>query len=128
MDYDPRPDANNVFSPTNGALYSAVRDARAYASQQFNAEGVDLNSVTFLARFPFIFVEEFNDDSAVVPIREKLIAAAFCDEFRSETEQSLEIFYANHGGGTQQSYFLAMIDDFMNYALPRTIGLPDEDR
>ena len=118
---------SNVFSPINAALYAAVRDAKACAVQEFEAEGVDLNSDTFLARFPFIFVKEFNKDSAVVPIQEKLIAAAFSDEFRSRTEETIGIFYANHGGGTTQSYFLDMVDDFLNYTFPRTLGLSDEE-
>ena len=53
---------SNVFSPINAALYAAVRDAKACAVQEFEAEGVDLNSDTFLARFPFIFVKEFNNN------------------------------------------------------------------
>jgi len=30
-------------------------------------------------------------------------------------------------GGTTQSYFIDLVEDFLNFALPRTIGLPDED-
>jgi len=118
---------SNVFNPINAPFYAAVREARIYAGKQFAEEGADLNSGIFPARFPFIFVVELNEDGAVAPIRQKLLAAAFSDEFRSRTENAIKIFYANHGGGTVHSYLLDMVDDFLNYALPRTGGLTDGD-
>jgi hypothetical protein len=119
---------SGVFNPINPAFYAAVLDVRAYATRRFMAEDSDLCSEAFLARFPFTFVEEFNEDVAVAPLREKLQAAAFTDQFRSRTEEAIDIFYANRGGGNAQSYLLDMIDDFLNYALLRTVGLSEQEQ
>lgn len=113
--------------PVNAALYAAVRDAKISAVQGFTAEGVDWNSEAFLSRFPFIFVEEIEGGPIVSLIGRELVAAAFSDEFRYRTEEAIDIFYANYAGGTKEHLCLDLIDDFLNYALPRTVGLPDED-
>ncbi len=119
---------NESAFPLNPSLYAAVLDARASIVQQFKAEGADPNSEAFLARFPFVFVEGINGENPTAdPIRGSLVRAAFSGEFRSRTEEVIDIFYANHAGGTPEYYFLDLIDDFLNYALPRSFGLPDED-
>jgi len=119
---------NESAFPINPSLYSAVLGAKASIAQQFKTEGADPNSEAFLARFPFVFVEEINGEGPTAdPIRESLVKAAFSEEFRSRTQEVIDTFYANWSGGTQESYFLNLINDFLNYALPRSLGLPDED-
>src|SRR5208282_1372188 len=119
---------NESAFPLNPNLYTAVLDAKASIVEQFKAEGADPNSEAFLARFPFVFVEEINGENLTAdPIRGSLVRAAFSMEFRARTQEAIDIFYANHAGGTPEYYFLDLIDDFLNYALPRSFGLPDED-
>lgn len=114
------------FTPVNPALSQAVRDLYAHAVEEFRAEGADIHSEAFLARFPFIFIAECNQDPAIGDLRERVLAAAFSDEFRARTEEAGRIFYADCTGGTTRSNFCSMIDDFLNYAVPRVMGLPDE--
>jgi hypothetical protein len=119
---------NESGFPINPGLYSAVFAAKASIVLQFKNEGVDPNSEAFLARFPFVFVEGTNGEGPTAdPIRESLVKAAFTEEFRSRTQEVINIFYANWSGGTPEYYFLNLINDFLNYALPRSLGLPDED-
>ena len=121
-------DRNESAFPINPNLYAAVLNAKASIAQQFKAEGADPNSEAFLKRFPFVFVEEINGESPTAdPIREGLIKAAFSEQFRSRTQEVIDIFYANWSDGTPEYYFLNLINDFLNYALPRSLGLPDED-
>ncbi len=121
-------DRNESAAPLNPSLYAAVLDAKASIVQQFKAEDADPNSEAFLARFPFVFVEEIHGVTPTAdPLRASLVKAAFSEEFRSRTQEVIDIFYANHAGGTPEYYFLDLVDDFLNYALPRSLGLPDED-
>jgi hypothetical protein len=118
---------NKPRFPLNPAFHAAVLDARADIVRQFKAVGADPNSETFLARFPFVFVEEVGGDPTLTSARQRLIAAAFSDEFRSRTQEAIDIFYANHSGGTPEYYLLDLVDDFLNHSLPRSFGLADED-
>ncbi len=120
-------DRSKLPFPLNPEFYAAVLGARADIVRQFDAEGANPNSEAFLARFPFVFVEEVDGDLTVSPVRQRLIAAAFADGFRSRTQEAIDIFYANHSGGTPEDYLLDMVDDFLNYSLPRSLGLADED-
>jgi hypothetical protein len=49
----------------------------------------------------------------------------FLPQFRSEAEKAIEACYANCAGGDLQFYLCDAVEDFLNYAIPRTIGLPN---
>lgn len=119
-----------MFTPLNPKLYTAVCEARAYALGRFIAQNTDLNSVEFVSSFPIFILERFdieneNEDPDLASLRERLAEAALSEGFRPRTEQAIAMF-ADHTGEALDVLFLRMVDDFVNYALPRTAGLPDE--
>lgn len=125
----PMTDTNESDFLLNPSLYAAVLDVKASIVQHFKDEGADQNSEAFLDRFPFVFMEDINgENSSADPIRASLVKAAFSEEFRSRIKEAIDIFYGNWSGGTPEYYFLNLVNDFLNYALPRCLGLPDEDR
>jgi len=94
-----------------------------FAINVLKAKGVDLDSETFLSRFPFILDEFLGEDESpsatVIGLRERLSSAAFADGFRSRTEEAIKLFCSDRGDDSLREHFLRMIDDFLNYAIPR---------
>lgn len=88
--------------------------------------GEDLCNPAFLSRFPFAILR-FSGDPITNARCQALLDAAFGPAFKDEVERTIGICFTDHGGGTTQSYFIDLVEDFLNFALPRTIGLPDED-
>lgn len=113
----------------NDAFYAAVRGLCQHEVSSLSDEGTDVCSQPFLAEFPYAFIRfppEEDAEGYYAQVRELLRAAAFADGFRERTERSIQIFFQDHAGGTTESYFFKAIDDFLNYAIPRCIGLPNE--
>ena len=119
-----------MFAPINPGLYDAVRDTWAHVITLFRVEEVDPNSEAFLSRFPIFILEELGEeehqDPTIVSLRERLARAAFADTFRARIEEAIAIFCSNPGSDTPQAHFYRMVDDFLNYAMPLSVGLPDE--
>jgi hypothetical protein len=113
----------------NDAFYAAVRDLYQHEVASLSEGGADVCSQPFLAEFPYAFIRYRDDDDPkgyYAHVREFLRAAAFADEFRERTERAIQMFFEDHAGGTTESYFFKAVDDFLNYAIPRCIGLPNE--
>src|SRR5690242_12642848 len=113
----------------NDAFYAAVRDLYQHEVTNLSQGSADVCSQRFLERLPYAFIayrEDNDTECYYAHIREALLAAAFADEFRDRTERSIKLFFEDHAGGTTESYFLNAVDDFLNYSIPRCIGLPNE--
>ncbi|MGA3023429.1 MAG: hypothetical protein ABSF98_01530 [Bryobacteraceae bacterium] len=119
-----------MFTAINRDFYEAVLDARTYAMTLLSPENADPNSKAFLSRFPIFILEdlgeEVREDPRVTSLRERLAAAAFADEFRLRTQEAINIFCSDPGDDTLRGRFFRMVDDFLNYATPRSAGLPGE--
>jgi hypothetical protein len=110
----------------NQALYDAVQRIRTSFTDAVVREGSDPNSPEFLSRFPFAILID-DTDPEVRRWREQLIEIGFDAGCKEIIEKTIAICYANHGGGTTETYFVDLIQDFLDFALPRTLGLPDAD-
>lgn len=120
-----------MLTPINPKFYDALRDARTYAIDLLKTKGMDFNSETFLGCFPLFILDDYLAEEGirndvVIALQERLTSAAFADEFRFRTEEAIELFCSDRGKDTHEAHFLRMIDDFLNYAIPRSAGLPDE--
>jgi hypothetical protein len=123
--------ADRLFAAINTDFYAAVLDTRAYAMTLLSPENADLNSEAFLSRFPIFILEELGEEEVreeprLTSLRERLTTAAFAEQFRLHTEEAINIFCPDYGNDTLPARFFRMIDDFLNYAIPRSAGLPDE--
>jgi hypothetical protein len=112
------------MSVQNKPLFNAVQAVRAAFRSGVIQAGHDMCSSGFLCQFPFAILR-FDNRNA--PFRANLMNAGFAIGFGKSLERTIEICYANHGGGTIESYFVSLVEDFLNFALPRTVGLPNED-
>ncbi len=110
----------------NTALFHAIQDVRTEFRIEAFRSGEDPCGAAFLSRFPFAILRCGDEPKANTHCK-ALIDAAFEPAFKDEVERTIAICYTDHGGGTIQDYFIDLVEDFLNFALPRTIGLPDED-
>lgn len=110
----------------NEALYKTVQRIRASFTDAVIRRGSDPNSPEFLSSFPFAILID-DSDPETRRWREELVEIGFDAGCKEITEKTIAICYADHGGGTPEIYFVDLIEDFLNFALPRTLGLPDAD-
>lgn len=101
----------------NPKLHEVVRELYQEVLDGF--VGKNLNSEEFVASFPYSF---FHDDDKV---RQAIAECALVPEHRQEAGKAIEAYYSDHGGGTLESYLVDLIEDFLNYVIPRTAGLTD---
>lgn len=113
----------------NDAFHNTVRDLYQHEVAILSEGAADVTSQPFLAEFPYAFIRYRNEedtDGYYARTREALLTAAFSDEFSERTERAIRLFFEDHSGGSTQSYFFKAVDDFLNFAIPRCIGLPNE--
>lgn len=120
-----------MFIPLNPDFYAVVQDARTYAMGLLNLQGADLSSEAFLSRFPIFVLEELGEnevreDPRLTFLRERLISAAFANQYCARTEEAITVFCSDQGDDTPHGHLFRMVDDFLNWAMPRSVGLPDE--
>ncbi len=115
--------AGPVFNPQNGELYFAIKSAALKIIQAFRDEGEDLNSEGFISNFPCGFLNPQLGSPIEKPHRESIRASGFHPDFRARVEQALRVFYADDAGGNEEVYFYDLVDDFLNYVVPRVAGL-----
>ena len=72
-----------------------------------------------VASFPYWF---FRDDNKA---QERIAASALVPEHRQEAEKAIEAYYSDSHGGTLEFNLSNLVEDFLNYVIPRTAGLPD---
>jgi hypothetical protein len=101
----------------NSKLHDVVR--KLYEEVLDGFAGKDFNSEEFVASFPYSF---FHDDDQ---LRQMIADRALVPEHRQEAEKAIEAYYSDHAGGTLESYLVDLIEDFLNYVIPRTAGLAD---
>jgi hypothetical protein len=106
----------------NQELYDVVRQLCHEIVEGFETEGIDLNSATFLSDFSYTFV---GHDYPVR--RQRVLAAALAPAYRGVAEKAVEAAYSDSMGGTTDHNLCNMVDDFLNYVVPRVAGLPDRD-
>jgi hypothetical protein len=110
-----------AFIPANAALYDAIR--RVYDDEVGNlvANETDFGSEDFLAAsYDYVRFQPEGDVRV-----QAIVDAAFAAAFRTRTEEAVRIFFDDRQGGTVETNLLVAIDDFLNWVLPRSIGLPD---
>jgi hypothetical protein len=105
----------------NAHLYKAVRAVYEKLISGFEASREDVNSLAFLEQFPLVLVRHESGLNSIP--RQDLIDGAFGSEFQTRTKEALAIFYANTSGGITEDPFFDLIDDFLNFVIPRTAGL-----
>ena len=118
-----------MFAPLNAELYQAVCDTRNYVVKHSRLQRLDPHSAEFLAAFPMFILEEFEQlpqDRNIDSLWKRLVDAAFADAFRVRTDEAIRIFGSDQAQDTLPVNFLRIVEDFLNYALPRSVGLPDE--
>jgi len=97
--------------------------------REFKNGGSDFNSQTFLEKFPnFSYIGMFRDSEEDNRAAEQIMRAAFASEFEARTDESLKVYFSNTVGATREDNLCEMVDDFLNYVIPRTAGLPEADR
>jgi hypothetical protein len=115
------------FVALNPALYKAIKDLYKETVHHFEASGEDLNSQKFLGAFPRSFIGTFSHSPEDERKAQTVLEAAFSAEFRTRTEEALTAYYSDHAGGTPKTYFCDLVDDFLNYAIPRTAGIANSE-
>src|ERR1700691_1937332 len=101
----------------NPQLYEVVREL--YQEKLDGFADKNPNSEEFIASFPFWF---FRDDNKA---QERIASSALLPEHRQEAEKAIEGYYSDNHGGTLEFYLANLIEDFLNYVIPRTAGLAD---
>jgi hypothetical protein len=101
----------------NPQLYQVVREL--YEEKLSGFAGENPNSEEFVASFPYWF---FRDDNKV---QERIAGSALTPEHRQEAEKAIEAYYSDSHGGNLEFYFSQLVEDFLNYVIPRSAGLPD---
>jgi len=106
----------------NQQLYNVVRELCHEIIAEFEADGTDLSSHTFLSQFSYLFVTRDHPER-----QQRVLEAALIPEHRQQVEKTIEAAYSDHAGGTFELYLANAVEDFLNYVLPRVVGLPDRD-
>ena len=101
----------------NPKLHEEVKQIYGELVAAFASE--DVHSEKFLSSFPYNFVCYADDRSK----QKRFAEAALLPEFRAEAEKTIGACYANCSGGDLEFYIGLAVDDFLNYIIPRTIGL-----
>jgi len=106
----------------NQQLYNVVRQLRYEITAEFEAKEPDVSSQVFLRSFPYLMLTFENDERMG-----RVLEAALVPEYRRQAERGIEAAYSDHLGSTFEFYLAHAVEDFLNYVLPRIIGLPDSD-
>jgi hypothetical protein len=101
----------------NSQLYQVVREL--YQEKLDGFADQNPNSEKFISSFPYWF---FRDDNKA---QEKIATSALLPEFRREGEKAIEAYCSDSHGGNLEFYFSHLVEDFLNYVIPRTAGPPD---
>lgn len=118
-----------MIQPRNAALHRSIKELYDNAVREFKNAGNDFNSQTFLEKFPnFSYIGMFRHSEEDDRAAEQIVRAAFASEFETWTDESLKVYFSNTVGSTREDNFYEMVDDFLNYVIPRTAGLPEADR
>jgi hypothetical protein len=104
----------------NPQLYKVVQEL--YQERLAGFADKDPNSEEFIASFPYCFSHD--DDK----VQGRIAASALVPEHRQEAEKAIEAYYSDSGGGTLESYIAQLVEDFLNYVIPRTAGLADSQK
>jgi len=99
----------------NPKLYAVVRDLYDEVVGEF--AGQDLNSAEFLGSVPYALMFEHPGRTG------RIVEAALSGEFREQAKTCIEACYSDHGGGDLEFYVCDAVEDFINYIIPRTVGL-----
>jgi hypothetical protein len=118
-----------LIQPRNAALHRSIKELYDNAVREFKDADNDFNSQTFLEKFPnFSYIGMFRHSEEDNRAAEEIVRAAFASEFETRTDESLKVYFSNSVGSTREDNFCEMVDDFLNYVIPRTAGLPEADR
>jgi hypothetical protein len=101
----------------NPKLYGVVRKIYDEIVSGFVASE-NVSSPEFLASFPRSFFG-FEGESN----RYDIIQVAFDAENREESEKAMAAYFSDTSGADSQFYFTEAVEDFLNYIVPRTIGV-----
>ena len=118
-----------MIEPRNAALHRSIKELYDNVVRDFKDAGNDFNSHTFLEKFPnFSYIGMFRHSEEENGAAEQIVRAAFASEFEMRTDEALKVYFSNTVGSTREDNFCEMVDDFLNYVIPRTAGLPEADR
>jgi hypothetical protein len=118
-----------LIQPRNAALHRSIKELYDNTVRDFKDAGNDFNSQTFLEKFPhFSYIGMFRHSEEDNRAAEEIVRAAFASEFDTRTDESLKVYFSNTVGSTREDNFCEMVDDFLNYVIPRTAWLPEADR
>ncbi|MGB6483706.1 MAG: hypothetical protein WBE86_09505 [Candidatus Acidiferrales bacterium] len=87
--------------------------------ESFVTQGCDVNSDQFLSNFTYGFLT--HEDNEV----SQTVYEAAAKGWKETLDRNREVFFSNSAGGDVPFYVCLAIEDFLNYAIPRTIGLVD---
>jgi len=80
--------------------------------------GEDFHSEKFLSSFPYWLMHDRPEWCR------RVVDAALLPELRKEAQNGIEAFYSDSAGGDLEFYICKSVEDFLNYIIPRTAGLP----
>jgi hypothetical protein len=103
----------------NENLKAIVTELYQQFCDDFIQEGHDVGSAEFLSSFAYNFLPRENTD-----LCQKIYSAAVTGH-SAAVDRAIEAFFSNWSGGDPQGYTCLAIEDFLNYVIPRTIGLAD---
>jgi hypothetical protein len=104
----------------NEALYVVVKDLCKEFIAEFESEGTDVSSYSFLSQFSYLFLTHDQSER-----ERRVLDAALNSDTKNSLEKTIEAAYAYHAGGTFESYVLEAVQDFMNFIIPRIAGLKE---
>lgn len=104
----------------NPEFYRAVFDLYQALLKGFAERGVNFEE---MAQYSYRFLE--GDDAETVSQREKILKAALETGFKPEMEAAVGAYLSDIHGLDLNSSVCHLVDDFLAYVVPRTMGLPD---
>jgi hypothetical protein len=103
----------------NQRLYGVVRNLYDEVIAEFGSQ--DFQSEEFLSSFPYGFVAYGDNEER----RRRIVDAALLPEFRQEAQNCVDACYSDSSGGDLEFYISLAVEDFLNYIIPRSVGLPN---
>lgn len=114
-----------AFAPQNPQLYGALKGATLAFVTEFIHEGKDFNSDDFIGRFSYMFIDEHDRLNLDAECRRQILSAGFLPEYEEKTRDALRLLLANSSGWTTEGLFCRLVNDFLNYVIPRVGNLTD---
>ena len=114
-----------AFTPQNPRLYGVLKEAVPDLVDEFIREGKDFDSEEFIGHFSYIFVGDREQINPNAERRRQILAAGFLPEYEVKTREALGILCANYSGWTTEGLFCLLVNDFLNYVIPRVGNLPN---